>query len=264
MLIVTRPAGQAEAWVQRLGERGVSASALPLIGIAPLADPAAQQALRSAAEALPRWRLVMFVSPNAVASFVAALPGGWAWPRDTWAGCTGEGTRAALLAAGVPDAAIRAPAPGAPMDSEALWQRLREQDWAAQPVLIVRGEEGRDWLGDTLRERGAVVQALAAYRRTLPVWDPPQHALFAAARTAPSGYVWLFSSSEAVRNLQAIAGVAAAAWGAATALATHPRIGDVARRAGFGVVKVIAPALDDVAQAFRGLPGPADRIHPSR
>jgi uroporphyrinogen-III synthase len=40
-VLVTRPAAQAAGWVQRLGERGIEAFALPLIGITPAADPAA-------------------------------------------------------------------------------------------------------------------------------------------------------------------------------------------------------------------------------
>jgi uroporphyrinogen-III synthase len=39
-LIVTRPAAQAEPWVQALRALGFDAVALPLIGIEPLADPA--------------------------------------------------------------------------------------------------------------------------------------------------------------------------------------------------------------------------------
>jgi uroporphyrinogen-III synthase len=260
MLIVTRPAAQAASWLERLRDMGVSAVSLPLIDIAPLADAQAQAALRECAQAVQGWRLAIFVSANAVEHFFAArVPGsavkasepGTDWPPRTWAGCTGEGTRAALRKAGVPEPCIRAPAAGATMDSEALWHELHAHDWSGERVLVVRGEEGRDWLGEQLRARGALVQAVAAYRRCLPNWDAAQQALMAAANAAPREHVWLFSSSEAVRNLVRLAPARAAAWHESAAIATHERIGEAARRAGFVHVRVVAPAVAEVAEAYR-------------
>ncbi|WP_434172600.1 uroporphyrinogen-III synthase, partial [Streptococcus pyogenes] len=53
-------------------------------------------------------------------------------------------------------------------DSEALWAQLDPAALAGKPVLIIRGNGGRDWLGDRLREAGAQVEAVEAYQRTLP------------------------------------------------------------------------------------------------
>jgi uroporphyrinogen-III synthase len=252
MLIVTRPAAQAAPWLERLREAGVDhAVSLPLIGIAPLEDEAALAALRAQAQAVQRWRLVMFVSANAAEHFLAARTPGEPWPHGTWAACTGEGTRAALLAAGVPRQDIRAPAAAGAMDSEALWQQLRAHDWNDEPVLIVRGEDGRDWLADQLRARGARVELLAAYRRCLPRWSGEQLATLAAARAAPKRYLWLFSSSQAVRNLATLARAGADAWRECAAIATHERIGQAARGAGFGTVHVVPPTVAEVASAYR-------------
>ena len=203
-VLVTRPAVQAAEWVARLGDAGIDAAALPLIGIAPAADAAA---VRAAWAGLRAMRLAVFVSPNAVAQFMAARPPGTAWPASVQAGSTGPGTTQALLRLGVPAAQIAEPAAdAAQFDSEALWRRLQGSDWRDAPVLIVRGGGGRDWLADTLRAHGANVSLLAAYRRELPQFDAPAEALLRAALDAPQHHLWLFSSSEAVANLALLAG----------------------------------------------------------
>ena len=159
-LIVTRPQAQAAGWVRELQALGLAASALPLIEITALDDPAP---LRQAWRDLSQRTLVMFVSANAVEHFFAAAPPGRGWPAGVLAGSTGPGTSAALRSAGVPVPLLVEPAADAPkFDSEALWERLASRQWAGLSVLVVRGEDGRDWLAETLRERGC--EASAALR----------------------------------------------------------------------------------------------------
>jgi uroporphyrinogen-III synthase len=240
-LIVTRPAAQAEASVQALRALGQDAVALPLIGIAAVADTGP---LREAWERLPGCAMAMFVSANAVQHFFAVAPA--PWPAGVLAGATGPGTVAALRQAGVPAEAVVAPPDDAPrFDSEALWQLLAAHDWAACRVLIVRGEDGRDWLADTLRRHDAEVDFVAAYRRLPPTLDGAQQAVLDAALAAPAAALWLFSSSEAVGHLRALA--PAADWGAGSAIASHPRIAQAARDAGFGRVELAAPTPEAVA-----------------
>lgn len=246
-VIVTRPAAQAGPWVQRLQALGLQAQALPLIGIEPVDDPAPlQQAWRD----LPGCALAMFVSPNAVEHFVAARPAGATWPAGVLAGSTGPGTSRALREAGVPPASLAEPAPEAGrFDSEALWARIRGRDWSGRTALVVRGEAGRDWLAEQLRAAGATVRFVAAYRRRPPRLDGEAAALLQAARADPAGHLWLFSSSEAVGHLQALA--PAADWSAALAAASHPRIAQAAREAGFGTVDAVAPHPEAVAALMR-------------
>ena len=242
-LIVTRPLAQAEPWVARLQALGCSAQALPLIGIAPPRDLAPVQA---AWRQLAQQALVMFVSANAVEHFFGARPTGATWPAGVLAGSTGPGTSGALRAAGVPaDCLVQPPADAPRFDSEALWALLQDRDWAGREAMIVRGEEGRDWLADTLRVRGAQVAFVAAYRRLPPQPDPGQQALLAAALAQPAEHVWLFSSSEAVANLQALH--AQADWSRSRALASHPRIAQAAREAGFAEVVIVSPTPEAVA-----------------
>ncbi|MEG0448081.1 MAG: uroporphyrinogen-III synthase, partial [Comamonas sp.] len=71
-ILVTRPAHDAQPWVQALREQGLNAVALPLMAIGPSAAPAVQQALaraRDAALVPGHYQAVMFVSGNAVQYF---------------------------------------------------------------------------------------------------------------------------------------------------------------------------------------------------
>ena len=238
-VIVTRPQPQAAQWVAQLAALGQPAAALPLLGIADAPDAAAVSA---AWQQLPACALAMFVSPSAVERFAAHRPVGRAWPEGVLAGSTGPGTHAALLAAGVPAAAIVTPPVGAGrFDSEALWAELAgRRDWSGTQALIVRGEGGRDWLATTLVQQGAQVHFVEAYRRTAPVLDAQGQALLAAALSAPAAHAWLFSSSEAARHLPDLA--RGADWSSAWALATHERIADAARGLGFGLVERVDPS----------------------
>jgi uroporphyrinogen-III synthase len=245
-LIVTRPAAQASPWVAALRTLGCDAHALPLIDIAPLLDTALLQTAWQRLQQPQAVSLVMFVSANAVLHFVAAQPPGVAWPDGVRAGSVGPGTTAALRQAGVPAALIDEPAADArSFDSEALWARISGRNWQGRHVLVVRGEEGRDWLADTLRSRGATVAFVAAYRRCAPVPDAAGRTLLADALAAPARHLWVFSSSEAVGHLRTLA--PAAQWAASAALASHPRIAAAARAAGFGQVSQVQPTPEAVA-----------------
>lgn len=201
-LLLTRPLAQARDWSERLAALGVPTLAFPLIDIVPSEDAAPA---RQAWADLPRQTLVMFVSPNAVRHFFDHRPDGMTWPDGVLAATVGPGSAHALEAAGVPARLIVQPPAGADsLDSEHLWpeiQRVAGHDWTGRAALMVRGDGGREWLGDRLREAGARVDAVSVYRRQCPVLDAAGRALLATALLRPQDHVWLFSSSEAVGYL---------------------------------------------------------------
>ncbi len=245
-LIITRPLSQARAWQTRCAERGIATRLLPLIEIAAVDDPLP---LRSAWSRLSSYALVVFVSPNAVTCFFAAASPACAWPEGVLAGSTGPGTTAALAAARVaPPQIVEPAADAASFDSEALWAQLRGRDWQGARVLIVRGDGGRDWLANTLRERGAAVDFVQAYARRPPHWNEPEREILRHCLMHPERCIWWLSSSEAVANLRLLA--PEADWRASQALASHPRIARSAIEAGFGEVKIALPTLDAVAGAL--------------
>ena len=254
-VLVTRPAGEAARWVQGLAECGIDAVALPLIDI--VAEPAGE-ALDAARTSLAACDAAMFVSAHAATAFLQpislpALVGVACDAIKTRAWATGPGTTAALRRAGWPAERLDAPTADAPQfDSEALWARVRHQAGPGRRVLIVRGGDacgralGRPWLAEQLQAAGAQVDQVVAYRRVAPVLDAAQRALALSAATDTS--LWLFSSSEAVANL--CAALPTQDWRAARALATHPRIAQTAREAGFGSVTDTQPTLDAVVASI--------------
>ncbi len=243
-VLVTRPLREALHWCEQLRARGVQAEPLPLIDIA-FTDPAP---VAQAWERLADCRAVMFVSANAVDAFDAARPQGAHWPAQTGVWATGPGTARALRRAGVPEHALVAPPADAPQfDSEALWRLVgHDAGLVGAQVLIVRGANadgqpaGRPWLATQLEAAGARVHTLVTYARRLPAWDAAMRARAASATEA----LWLFSSSDAVRHLRLL--LPTADFRATPALATHARIAEAARAAGFCPVDTVRPALDDV------------------
>lgn len=259
-ILVTRPAADAQLWVEQLQAHGLDATALPLIDIGSCEPaPAALQQARANSTTPGHYRALMFVSGNAVQYFFADRPDGTARiapPARAWS--PGPGTAKALQAAGIPLEQIDGPpADAAQFDSEALWPQVRAQIQAGDRVLLVRGSQasaaaagsagqGREWLADQLRQAGAQVDFIAVYQRRAPQLTPTAQAL--ALTSASDGALWLFSSSEAVVNLQqALPGTD---WRQARALATHPRIAAAARNAGFGLVVECRPSLNDVVASI--------------
>ena len=254
-VLVTRPLAQAAEWVETLRSNGIDAVALPLIAIVPPSDPLA--VVDSWANLAAR-RLVVFVSPNAALQFFEWAPAGWTWPERTRVASPGPGTTRTLIALGVPPRLVDAPADDAPQfDSETLWRSLQGQEWHGASVLLVRGPQGRDWLAARLADRGAVVDTLAAYERKTPCLDSAESALLEDALAAPRRFVWLFSSSEAIDHLQELArprrGPGEAIWRASRALATHPRIAQRARDAGFAAVLESRPTPSAVVACIQSI-----------
>ena len=252
-VLVTRPASEALGWVDDLRSRGFDAQALPLIEIAPVDLPldAGLKAL-----GIDNFRAVMFVSGNAVRHFFRRVPGALPWPERARAWAPGPGTAAALLEAGVSASAIDSPPPdAAQFDSETMWGRVAAQLVPGDRVLIVRGADasgtgaGRDWLADQLQAAGAKVEKMAVYLRRAPLFSAGE--LAQARQGASDGSVWLFSSSQAIAHLGSM--LPGQDWSRARAVATHPRIAQAARSAGFGVVCESLPTRDGVAAALESI-----------
>lgn len=252
-VIVTRPAREAQEWVRGLQAAGFDALAIPLIEIRPVGDTAP---LAAAWQGLGNFQAVMFVSGNAAAAFFAARPEGTApaaFPR-AWA--TGPGTHEALAQAGWPPDLIDSPDPSAgQFDSEALWRIVARGVLPGSRVLVVRGSDaasgslGRDWLASRLESAGAEVTTAVAYERHPPRLGMQQIEI--AASAASDGAAWLFSSSQAVANLRAL--LPSQDFSRARAVATHPRIAQAARDAGFGVVCESRPSLAEVARSIESV-----------
>jgi len=276
--VLTRPAGQSAALAARLARDGMDVFEFPLIEIAPVEDPLP---LRDALATLERYALVVFVSPNAIDHGLAELS--LPWPKAVPAAAIGPGSVAALARHGLAPPAIEVICPAGAdagearvkgagngngddaasqrFDSESLWAALEarfgEGGLAAKDVLIVRGDGGREWLAERLREAGANVQAVAAYRRRVPQASPDA---WSRARALLAGvpHAWLVTSSEGLRNLETMARaqLPAAEFSAlrhAPLVAPHPRIAETARALGFDRITQSGPGDERIAAALRAI-----------
>ncbi|HDV6326850.1 TPA: fused uroporphyrinogen-III synthase HemD/membrane protein HemX, partial [Burkholderia cenocepacia] len=114
---------------------------------------------------------------------------------------------------------------------------------------------GREWLAERLREAGADVTLVAAYRRVVPeprvgAWERV-HALLDGQ---PHG--WLVTSSEGVRNLHELARAhlneaEIDALKHAPLVTPHPRIEQTARALGFDRITLTGAGDERIVRAFR-------------
>ncbi|MEP7183077.1 MAG: uroporphyrinogen-III synthase [Betaproteobacteria bacterium] len=219
-VLVTRPARQAGGFAQKLAALGATPVIFPAIAILPPADPA--PLARVHAE-LATYDAAVFVSANAVEY---GAPEAGRWPAHLTAFAPGPGTAETLAAVGIADARI----PATTFDSEGLLALPDLADVRAKRIVIFRGDGGREHLGDTLRERGAVVDYVACYRRARP--ESGAAGLAEAFRDGRIDAVTI-TSSEGQDNLWAIADDAVrAAWRARPTFVPHPRIAACARALG--------------------------------
>ncbi|WP_332854196.1 uroporphyrinogen-III synthase [Duganella sp. S19_KUP01_CR8] len=198
-VVITRPLAQALPLAARVSALGRRVALLPLLEIEPLPEPAALlAALERLCAPQPGYKMVAFVSPNAIDAAFAHIK---QWPAGVRLAVLGEGSRAALAAHGVTPATVDivSPADSAHSDSEHLLQTLDLAALRDQPVLIVRGESGRELMADGLRAAGAVVDVVPAYRRSVPRLTPQLAATLRDLLSQQND--WIITSSEALRGL---------------------------------------------------------------
>ena len=226
-ILVTRPREQAAGLARLIEEAGGRAHVFPAIAIEDLPAPAALARVE-------QFDLAVFVSPTAVGKTLSRMG---AWPAAVRAAAVGAGTRRELERYGVTN--VIAPHEGA--DSEALLGEPELEQVANRRIVIFRGEGGRAFLGDTLRERGAQVEYAACYRRRLPEKGPvdwkPQD-IDAITVSSAEGLANLFEMLDP-------------AWLRARPLfVPHPRIAGDARARAVPEVRVGGPSDEEMRDAL--------------
>lgn len=250
-VIVTRPEAGGRVLADELAGRGLEVLWLPVFEIGPAPDePAAREALAQLAD----FDLAVFVSPAAAHAAATLLAG--AWPARTAIGTVGAATARAVAQAipGAQSAALIAPGDADETDagSEALWDALLRSGLRPRRVLLLRAEGGRQWLADRLTEAGARVTAVAVYSRRVRSAADDEIATLRRWKDAGRVPAMLVTSSEAVDVLvRQIDRAGAPGWPrAGLALATHARIADRLRAAGFARVVLAAPRADAIVDAI--------------
>ncbi len=118
---------------------------------------------------LSHYDILLFVSRNAVDG-ACNLYGSAQLAAVAQLGVIGSATRSALVEC-VGDAGEKL-ITSEPYSSEALLEAGALQQVAGKHILILRGQQGRNLLGDELSARGARVEYREVYRRALPAPDP--------------------------------------------------------------------------------------------
>ena len=252
-IVITRPLAQAAPLAQRVLAMGCEAIVFPLLEIHPLADTAP---LKAALNDLSGYALVAFVSPNAIDAAFSILHH---WPERIAIAVMGEGSRAALAQYGVTNANASIISPRDPQrtDSQTLLEALDLDALKGKRVLIVRGETGRELLGDALRAQGVQVAQVAAYRRAAPVLDRARRAQLCALLEAP--HDWIITSSEALRFLMQMVEQVAQSAGVAKMqqqklIVPHARIAETARMLGFSTITLSGSGDEHLLAAIQFRP----------
>lgn len=170
-ILVTRPLPQGEELVSRLRALGRVAWSFPLIEFTPGRELAA---LPRQLAALGADDLLFALSQHAVEfAHARLLQESQCWPSDPAYFSIGRTTALALHT--VSGKNIRYP-----LDreiSEVLLQLPELQNIAGKKALILRGNGGRELLGDTLRDRGAEVTFCECYQRCAKYYDGAEEAM---------------------------------------------------------------------------------------
>jgi len=229
-IVLTRPRELAAAFAKRIEERGARAIVFPTIEIQALPAPALLGDLA-------QFHFVVFVSPSAVRVAKTMLP---PWPAATRAVAISFGTKRELDHAGIAPVIV----PGAGADSEAVLALPELRAVAGKRVLIIRGDDGRPLLGESLTARGAKVEYAECYRRVRPHADAAP--VLAASRRGEVHAVVALSAQALGNFIDMTQGALSAA---TPFFVSHERIARHAK--GLGVREVVVAAPSDDAMIER-------------
>ena len=163
-VLITRPSNQVDSLRRAIESDGAKVLSLPLIEIKALNDAQAIQDLKGKVLQLDSYQSLIFVSNNAV-SFGGEVINNF-WPQfPVGVDVIAVGPTTAEAASERLACEVIQPSSG--MTSEDILRLPQLSDVSEKKVGIVRGQGGRELLADTLRERGANVDYLEAYSRTL-------------------------------------------------------------------------------------------------
>jgi uroporphyrinogen-III synthase len=249
-VVITRPAAQAGPLAERIAALGREAVVFPLLDIRPLPDAGELQA---ALAELESFALVAFVSPNAIDAVFSRVS---QWPRQVALAVMGEGSRKALARHGLDEsnATIFRPLDPDRTDSQTLLHVLDLDALRGKRVMIVRGESGRELLADALREAGALVRQVPAYRRCAPELDAAGRERLLRLLEQPGD--WIITSSEALQILRRLVEQHAGAAGVAkmqqqSLLIPHARIAETAQTLGFRQIRLSGPGDEGLLAALQ-------------
>ena len=229
-IVVTRPRDQAAQLMHKIEQQGGNPLLFPLLEIMPARD---QATLLHQIHHLPQADIIIFISPNAVKYGMAAIG---KLPQGKLIVAVGQGTARSLRESGVSDILV----PSERFDSEGVLALPDLRHVAGKRIMILRGDGGRELLGDTLQARGAIVEYVTCYLRGKPTFD-------AARLLSAQPDVLIVTSSEALRHLYELTHDTLLD---KALFVIHERIAAAARELGWREVRVAGAGDDDMLAAL--------------
>jgi uroporphyrinogen III methyltransferase / synthase len=235
-VLITRPAHQAEEFVERLRARGFEPLLASTIAIGPPDDPLAAH---RAVDDVHRYKWIVFTSQNGVDAFfdrLSSLNADARYLAGVKVAAIGKKTAERLRFNGIradlmPDAHV----------SEEIGRALIEATHIGDPILIFRAQEGRDVLPEMLDDAGRRAHVVAGYKT---VFGADRH----FARKVGSADILTFTSASTVRGFVELLGDEANACSAARGkliACIGPVTADAAAAAGFHVDVVAGVSTTD-------------------
>lgn len=222
-VLVCRPEPEASRLAAAFRDQGADCRTLPSLERQPL--PETPEAL-TRIQNLDQYHHVIVVSPYAAGQLLERADT-W-WPQLpvglSWYG-VGKGTAAVLAASGLSPII-----PETGVNSEALLQHPDLRSIKGHKVLIASGEQGRELIRNTLTSRGAEVNVLPLYRRTMPCYSK-DHLQQLLVEFQPEVVVTL--SGETLNNFIALSENSGHNCTHSLLLVPVQRVADQAARAGF-------------------------------
>lgn len=219
-------------------QRGGAAIEYPLFDIKPVTD---HSRVLEIAGSMHRFKIVIFVSRNAV-QYGLPFFRDCLKPTEQTLLAVGQSTAAKLVEAGFNT--VRFPDNGANSENLLGLPELQKEKISTCDVLIVRGTGGREFLAQTLIERGARVEYAEVYERDSPCYDPDHENVF-WKKVVPD--IVMFTSLEAVDTLlQRVPSEYRYKVLDACTVVMSERIANCVREKGFGPEPVVVDQSDDL------------------
>lgn len=161
-IMITRPAHQAGQLVEGINNVGADTYVFPTLEITPSKLSSED---KDKIQYINQYDIVIFISPNAVEHGLNHIETITKLSEQVLLATIGHGSATALMnrIGKQPDIV-----PEEEFNSEGLLATAAMQNVADKRILIIRGNGGREYLKQTLQQRGAHVDYICAYQRIKP------------------------------------------------------------------------------------------------
>lgn len=202
-IIITKPEDQAIHLADQIKQLGCIPIIFPTIKIIDIID---HLTLKNKLQNINQTDIIIFVSPTAVQKTFSLLKLiSLQFPKNISILAVGSGTATALKKFSINNVQH----PQEIFGSEGVLELPLLQNIKNKKIIIFKGESGRELLAKTLIQRGAVVEEIATYKRTLPTIAPTYY----LSQWQKTGIDLIICTSESsIQNLMTLLGNAGQPW----------------------------------------------------